>query len=176
MESYSKNIMPCAACKLLRRRCTKDCIFLPYFPPSEPEKFAAVHRIFGASNISKMLQEIPVNDREDAVISLVYEATTRLKEPVYGCASLISSLQMQIFHLQSKLNEALAETVTLKTQLANALSIIISSQSHQSNHITDKNNFNLIDYQQQSECNINDNASYARLLDLPVTDSYLEHM
>ncbi|KAL2508119.1 LOB domain-containing protein 25-like [Forsythia ovata] len=176
MESYSKNIMPCAACKLLRRRCTKDCIFLPYFLPSEPEKFAAVHRIFGASNISKMLQEIPVNDREDAVISLVYEATTRLKEPVYGCVSLISSLQMQIFQLQSKLNEALAETATLKTQLANALSIIISSQSHQSNHITEKNNFNLIDYQQLSECNINDNASYARLLDLSVTDSYLERM
>lgn len=48
--------MPCSACKLLRRRCTKDCIFLPYFPPTEPHKFVVVHRIFGASNITKMLQ------------------------------------------------------------------------------------------------------------------------
>ncbi|XP_022847101.1 LOB domain-containing protein 1-like [Olea europaea var. sylvestris] len=110
-------------------------------------------------------------------MSLVYEATTRLKEPVYGCAGFISSLQMQILQLQSELNEALAETVTLKTQLANALSIIISSQEgYQLNHITEKNNYNLIDYQQLRECNINENASCTRLLDLPVTDSDLEHM
>ncbi|KAF3639297.1 Monodehydroascorbate reductase [Capsicum annuum] len=44
------------ACKLLRRRCTRDCIFLPHFPSAEPNKFIALHRIFGARNISKMLQ------------------------------------------------------------------------------------------------------------------------
>lgn len=48
-------ITPCAACKLLRRRCAQECPFSPYFPPHEPQKFASVHKVFGASNVSKML-------------------------------------------------------------------------------------------------------------------------
>lgn len=46
---------PCAACKLLRRRCAQECPFSPYFSPHEPQKFASVHKVFGASNVSKML-------------------------------------------------------------------------------------------------------------------------
>jgi hypothetical protein len=49
---------PCAACKLLRRRCAQDCVFAPYFPADEPHKFANVHKVFGASNVNKMLQVI----------------------------------------------------------------------------------------------------------------------
>jgi hypothetical protein len=48
-------VTPCAACKLLRRRCAQECPFAPYFSPHEPHKFAAVHKVFGASNVSKML-------------------------------------------------------------------------------------------------------------------------
>lgn len=48
-------ITPCAACKLLRRRCAQECPFSPYFSPLEPHKFASVHKVFGASNVSKML-------------------------------------------------------------------------------------------------------------------------
>lgn len=48
-------LSPCAACKLLRRRCA-DCVFAPYFPADEPQKFASVHKVFGASNVNKMLQ------------------------------------------------------------------------------------------------------------------------
>ncbi|URE02256.1 Leucine rich repeat N-terminal domain [Musa troglodytarum] len=59
------------------RRCSDDCIFIAYFPSAEPEKFAAVHRIFGESNASKLLQDIPPELREDAVISMVYEANAR---------------------------------------------------------------------------------------------------
>lgn len=55
-SSSSSIASPCAACKLLRRRCAQDCIFAPHFPAEEPHKFANVHRVFGASNISKLLQ------------------------------------------------------------------------------------------------------------------------
>lgn len=48
-------VTPCAACKLLRRRCAQECPFSPYFSPHEPHKFASVHKVFGASNVSKML-------------------------------------------------------------------------------------------------------------------------
>ncbi|CAL1406196.1 unnamed protein product [Linum trigynum] len=106
---------PCASCKLLRRRCAKDCIFAPYFPSDDPHKFAIVHKVFGASNVSKMLQEIAVQHRADAVSSLVYEANARLRDPVYGCVGAISFLQNQVSQLQMQL--ALAQTDILCIQM-----------------------------------------------------------
>ncbi|KAF8029120.1 hypothetical protein BT93_E1714 [Corymbia citriodora subsp. variegata] len=105
---------PCAACKLLRRRCAQDCVFAPYFPAEEPHKFANVHKVFGASNVNKMLQELPVHQRGDAVSSMVYEANARVRDPVYGCVGAISSLQQQIDMLQSQLAQAKAEVVHLR--------------------------------------------------------------
>ncbi|PKA61947.1 LOB domain-containing protein 3 [Apostasia shenzhenica] len=104
---------PCAACKLLRRRCAQGCIFAPYFPADEPQKFATVHKVFGASNVSKLLQELPMGHRSDAVSSLVYEAMARVRDPVYGCVAAISSLQRHIQLLQSQLAFAQAELVRL---------------------------------------------------------------
>ncbi|KAL5231979.1 hypothetical protein ABZP36_030755 [Zizania latifolia] len=49
-------LSPCAACKILRRRCVDRCLLAPYFPPTEPHKFTTAHRVFGASNIIKLLQ------------------------------------------------------------------------------------------------------------------------
>ncbi|PKI49148.1 hypothetical protein CRG98_030494 [Punica granatum] len=105
---------PCAACKLLRRRCTPDCIFAPYFPAHQPHKFASVHKVFGASNVNKMLQELPEHQRSDAVSSMVYEANARVRDPVYGCVGAISCLQQQIDHLQKELALAQAEVVQLR--------------------------------------------------------------
>ncbi|XP_061351678.1 LOB domain-containing protein 12-like [Gastrolobium bilobum] len=104
---------PCASCKLLRRRCTKDCTFAPYFPSDEPQKFAIVHKVFGASNVSKMLQELPVHQRADAVSSLVYEANARVRDPVYGCVGAISYLQNQVSELQMQLAVAQAELLCI---------------------------------------------------------------
>ncbi|KAL3694903.1 hypothetical protein R1sor_008554 [Riccia sorocarpa] len=99
----SSSSSPCAACKFLRRKCTAECVFAPYFPPDQPHKFANVHKIFGASNITKLLNELPVHQREDAVNSLAYEADARVKDPVYGCVGAISVLQRQVAQLQQEL-------------------------------------------------------------------------
>ncbi|CAN4101087.1 unnamed protein product [Withania somnifera] len=107
---------PCASCKLLRRRCAKDCIFAPYFPPDDPHKFAIVHKVFGASNVSKMLQELPIQQRADAVNSLVYEANARVRDPVYGCVGAISFLQNQVSQLQMQLAVAQAEILYIQMQ------------------------------------------------------------
>ncbi|GMG98195.1 hypothetical protein Nepgr_000035 [Nepenthes gracilis] len=101
---------PCASCKLLRRRCVADCIFAPYFPPDEPQRFAIVHRIFGASN------ELPVHHRANAVASLAYEAEARIKDPVYGCVGAITNLQNQISQLQMQLAVVQAEIVCIQMQ------------------------------------------------------------
>lgn len=105
---------PCAACKLLRRRCAQECPFSPYFSPHEPQKFACVHKIFGASNVSKMLMEVPESQRADAASSLVYEAKARIRDPVYGCMGAISALQQQAQSLQTELNAVRREIMRYK--------------------------------------------------------------
>ncbi|XP_062207292.1 LOB domain-containing protein 15-like isoform X2 [Phragmites australis] len=102
-------VTPCAACKLLRRRCAQECPFAPYFSPHEPHKFAAVHKVFGASNVSKMLLEVAEAERADAASSLVYEANLRLRDPVYGCMGAISLLQQQVNALEAELEAVRAE-------------------------------------------------------------------
>ncbi|KAF9600087.1 hypothetical protein IFM89_002560 [Coptis chinensis] len=86
----------CAACKYLRRRCPSDCIFAPYFPPSDPQRFACVHKIYGASNVGKMLKQLKVEKRSEAVNSLQFEAQERIQNPVYGCLAIITQLQREI--------------------------------------------------------------------------------
>lgn len=110
---------PCAACKLLRRKCAAgDCVFAPHFPPDDPSKFANVHKVFGASNVNKMLQEVPEQQRADAVSSMVYEANARVRDPVYGCVGAISCLQQQIDTLQTQLAIAQAQVLHLRVHVA----------------------------------------------------------
>lgn len=105
----SSSNSPCAACKFQRRKCTQECVFAPYFPPDQPQKFAIVHKVFGASNVAKLLSELNAAQREDAVNSLAYEAEERLRDPVYGCVGLISILQHRLKQLQSDLYNAKKE-------------------------------------------------------------------
>ncbi|CAH8332406.1 unnamed protein product [Eruca vesicaria subsp. sativa] len=120
-------ITPCAACKLLRRRCAQECPFSPYFSPHEPHKFASVHKVFGASNVSKMLMEVPESQREDAANSLVYEANVRLRDPVYGCMGAISALQQQVHALQAELTAVRSEILKYKQREAVATLIVPSN-------------------------------------------------
>lgn len=117
-------LSPCAACKILRRRCVDKCVLAPYFPPNEPLKFTTAHRVFGASNIIKLLQELPESQRADAVSSMVYEANARIRDPVYGCAGAICQLQKQVSELQAQVARAQAELVTVQTQCANLVANI----------------------------------------------------
>ncbi|KAJ6748563.1 LOB DOMAIN-CONTAINING PROTEIN 4-RELATED [Salix purpurea] len=111
MASSSSYNSPCAACKFLRRKCMPGCIFAPYFPPEEPQKFANVHKIFGASNVTKLLNELPPHQREDAVNSLAYEAEARVRDPVYGCVGAITFLQRQVQRLQKELDAANSDLI-----------------------------------------------------------------
>ncbi|XP_076896723.1 LOB domain-containing protein 1-like [Bidens hawaiensis] len=117
-------LSPCAACKILRRRCTDKCMLAPYFPPTDPHKFTIAHRVFGASNIIKLLQELPEFRRADAVSSMVYEANARLRDPIYGCTGTICMLQKQISVLQAELAKARAEKVNLQCRESHILTLI----------------------------------------------------
>ncbi|XP_062232478.1 LOB domain-containing protein 1-like [Phragmites australis] len=117
-------LSPCAACKILRRRCVDRCVLAPYFPPTEPHKFATAHRVFGASNIIKLLQELPEEQRADAVSSMVYEASARIRDPVYGCAGAICHLQKQVNDLKAQLARAHAELAAARAQHAHLLALL----------------------------------------------------
>ncbi|CAJ2654346.1 unnamed protein product [Trifolium pratense] len=121
---------PCAACKILRRRCSAEkCVLAPYFPPNDPAKFTIAHRVFGASNIIKFLQELPEAQRADAVTSMVYEASARVRDPVYGCAGAICQLQKQVNELQAQLAKSQAEVVNMQLQQANLVALICMEMS-----------------------------------------------
>ncbi|XP_057473850.1 LOB domain-containing protein 1-like [Actinidia eriantha] len=117
-------VSPCAACKILRRRCGDKCVLAPYFPPTDPLNFTIAHRVFGASNIIKLLQELPESHRADAVSSIVYEANARLRDPVYGCAGVVCQLQKQLNELQAQLAKAQAELANIQCQQANLATFI----------------------------------------------------
>ncbi|XVE58608.1 hypothetical protein DITRI_Ditri04bG0183000 [Diplodiscus trichospermus] len=106
----------CAACRYLRRKCPPGCIFSPYFPPNNPQRFACVHRIYGASNIAKLLQQLPTHLRAEAADSLCFEAQCRVEDLVYGCVRLIFLLQQQIQNGESQLAKTQAEISVLKSQ------------------------------------------------------------
>ncbi|KAI3854930.1 hypothetical protein MKX03_009088 [Papaver bracteatum] len=103
---------PCGACKFLRRKCSRGCVFAPYFCHEQgATHFAAIHKVFGASNVSKLLSHVPVGDRCEAAVTISYEAQARIQDPVYGCVSHIFALQQQVVSLQEQIT-------TIRTQQA----------------------------------------------------------
>ncbi|ESQ46621.1 hypothetical protein EUTSA_v10000694mg, partial [Eutrema salsugineum] len=89
---------PCSACKVLKSVCTGECVFAPYFPSTEPEKFDRVHRIFGAENVYKILSNETFSplQLEYAVKALSYEAEARIQDLVTGCVEQIVSAKNEI--------------------------------------------------------------------------------
>ena len=57
-----------------------------------------------------------MQQRGDAVSSLVYEANARVRDPVYGCVGAISFLQNQVSQLQMQLAVAQAEILCIQMQ------------------------------------------------------------
>ncbi|MFS7910862.1 putative transcription factor AS2-LOB family [Helianthus anomalus] len=125
MSSSSSYNPPCAACKFLKRKCIQGCVFAPYFPPEDPQKFMNVHKIFGASNVTKLINDVLPHQRQDVVSSLAYEAAARVRDPVYGCVGVISSLQQQVDRLQKDLDAANAELIQ---HVCNGMPVLTSIQ------------------------------------------------
>ncbi|GLJ14283.1 hypothetical protein SUGI_0229590 [Cryptomeria japonica] len=113
----SSIVYPCAPCKIQRRKCGDACPLAPYFPPNDPYKFLIVHRSFGTGKVIKTLQDIPGEKRGDAVSSMVYEASARVCDPIYGCAGIVHRLQKQVLELQSQLETTRAELLNAQANL-----------------------------------------------------------
>eukprot|EP00253_Pinus_taeda_P009944 PITA_09944 len=128
-ESSSR--IPCAACKIQRKKCTKKCVLAPYFPQDDPQKFRLVHNLFGNGHVVKFLQKLPAEQRGDAVNSMVYEASERLRDPVNGCVGVINDLQNKVAELQTQLASTQAAVANISQQHADLLTIITGSHELQ---------------------------------------------
>ncbi|KAL7198580.1 hypothetical protein ACSBR2_020966 [Camellia fascicularis] len=104
------NLTRCAACKSLKRKCSQDCILAPYFPANNSERFACVHKIFGASNVTKMLKQLPIQSRAEAADCMAIEASSRIQDPIYGCIKTIFELQQQIIQIHYEIAKIQCQT------------------------------------------------------------------
>ncbi|KAG6529806.1 LOB domain-containing protein 14-like [Zingiber officinale] len=108
---------PCGACKFLRRKCVRGCVFAPYFCHEQgAAHFAAIHKVFGASNVSKLLLHLPVSHRSEAALTIAYEAQARLHDPIYGCVAHIFALQQQVVTLEAQIASLKAQTSRLEEE------------------------------------------------------------
>lgn len=115
---------PCAGCKIQRKKCSHNCVLAPYFPQDNPQKFLLVHRVFGNGHVVKLLQDLPAEQRGDAVSSMVYEASQRFQDPVHGCAGVIKYLKNKVSELQSQLASTQRELANMSMQHAKLLSFL----------------------------------------------------
>ncbi|XP_019168077.1 PREDICTED: LOB domain-containing protein 20-like [Ipomoea nil] len=159
MDTYSETAgavaiqAPCGACKFLRKKCIPSCIFAPYFDSDQGvTRFAAVHKVFGTSNATKILLCTPANRRHCAAITLCYEAQARLSNPVYGCVSTILALKQQVVSLQ-------AELAMVKTQIMNSR-VAVENGVQTSQQQEEPTYFNLIGETTYSDSNCFDPIAF----------------
>lgn len=88
MQKHNNEVLQttsaCAACKHQRKKCHETCPLAPYFPADRNREFQAVHKVFGVSNVTKMVKNVREEDKRKAVDSLVWEAVCRQNDPVLG--------------------------------------------------------------------------------------------
>ncbi|EFJ31056.1 hypothetical protein SELMODRAFT_69623, partial [Selaginella moellendorffii] len=94
----------CAACKFQRRRCSPECVLAPYFPVENTACFMSCKRLFGVSNMVRILTEgVQPAQKDDTIKSLILEADARQRDPVYGSAGIITTLREEVAKLQEEL-------------------------------------------------------------------------
>ncbi|WOH10821.1 hypothetical protein DCAR_0730294 [Daucus carota subsp. sativus] len=71
----------CAACKYQRRKCAPDCILAPYFPHLRQRQFLNAHKLFGVSNITKIIRNLEKYDKDEAMRTIIYQADVRASDP-----------------------------------------------------------------------------------------------
>ncbi|CAN4088161.1 unnamed protein product [Withania somnifera] len=116
----------CAACKYQRRRCISACPLAPYFPADQPKMFQNAHRLFGVSNILKILKQLDPSQKKVAMKSIIYQANARDKHPVYGCVAEIQNLLFNIQLYEEELQAVHAQLAFYRQQQQQEISSTLS--------------------------------------------------
>ncbi|XP_050230734.1 LOB domain-containing protein 22 [Mercurialis annua] len=106
----------CAACKYQRRKCAPDCILAPYFPHDRQRQFLNAHKLFGVSNITKIIKNLNQPDKDEAMRTIIFQSDVRANDPVGGCYRIIRELQRQIEFHKAELDLVLHQLALCRAQ------------------------------------------------------------
>ncbi|CAL2245120.1 unnamed protein product [Prunus armeniaca] len=110
------NAQACAACKYQRRKCAPDCILAPFFPHDRQRQFLNAHKLFGVSNITKIIKHLNPSDKEEAMRTIIFQSDIRANDPVGGCYRIIRELQRLIEYNKAELDIVLHQLAICRAQ------------------------------------------------------------
>ncbi|GMN53106.1 hypothetical protein TIFTF001_022252 [Ficus carica] len=87
---------PCAACKTQRKRCNMFCEVSSLFPQTKSKEYQNAHRLFGSSNIQKMIVSIKPSEVDVCADSILTEGLAGKNDPEHGCYGLVGNLKAEV--------------------------------------------------------------------------------
>ncbi|XP_071685611.1 LOB domain-containing protein 22-like [Rutidosis leptorrhynchoides] len=105
----------CAACRYQRRKCAPDCVLAPYFPHDRQRQFQNAHKLFGVSNITKIIKDLDPPQKDEAMRTIIYQSDVRAHDPVGGCYRIIRELQRHIEYTRAELDIVLHQLAICRT-------------------------------------------------------------
>ena len=94
---------PCGACVYRKLKCKSDCPFAPYFSyPGSINDYGTIHRYLGHKSFLRAIKKLPIEQRQQAISSLLFESICKDKNPVLGCVNYLCSLEQQILELKEQ--------------------------------------------------------------------------
>ncbi|MED6137374.1 hypothetical protein PIB30_064487, partial [Stylosanthes scabra] len=115
-RSGNSTTQACAVCKYQRRKCAPDCILAPYFPHDRQRQFLNAHKLFGVSNITKIIKFLDPHDKDQAMKTIIFQSDMRANDPVGGCYRYIQELQAQIEFYRAELDLVLQQLAMFRAQ------------------------------------------------------------
>ncbi|XP_045792011.1 LOB domain-containing protein 22-like [Trifolium pratense] len=115
-KNNNNTTQACAACKYQRRKCAPDCILAPYFPHDRQRQFLNAHKLFGVSNINKIIKYLDPPLKDQAMRTIIYQSDMRANDPVGGCYKYIQDLQAQIEYCKIELDLVLQQLAVYRAQ------------------------------------------------------------
>ncbi|KAL6221968.1 hypothetical protein ACLB2K_005360 [Fragaria x ananassa] len=94
----------CASCKHQRKKCDSNCELAPYFPASKYNEFQNAHKLFGVSNIVKIMSWIEPHQRQAAADSILIEGNAWKNDHVHGFYGVIKDLAAQVAFQEKQLS------------------------------------------------------------------------
>ncbi|CAN6444199.1 unnamed protein product [Victoria cruziana] len=145
----------CAGCKHQRRKCTPDCPLAPFFPAEKASIFLAVQKVFGVSNVVKMIRELDTHEkRKLAADSLCWEAQWRIMDPVEGCFGEVKRLKAELRAIKNilgpqvcsikdpggigkpeNLNPFVYSNSTIDNNIANSFGVVLTASNANNNYV-----------------------------------------
>ncbi|PSS10200.1 LOB domain-containing protein [Actinidia chinensis var. chinensis] len=94
----------CASCKHQRKKCLKKCVLAPHFPPGLEKEFEQVHKLFGISNMTKMIRKTAFPLQKEMVKSFIWEASLWRQDPDHGPLGFYNRLDQRNNFLEQRNN------------------------------------------------------------------------